>query len=158
MRRVPLENRWVSEKWELAEVRPDTGESPLSRVALGDDAWLWRGLALDLHTSEGEGYYLNLTAPEPCVFVMWRLEEWEGIETARPWVATASYNEAARMMDAGETVETRPMPASVRDWMAPFVEANYRPEPRRKHRRNEKFWHEEAGEASDGQTLKGERR
>ena len=143
MRRVPLQNRWVSEKWELAEVRPDAGAAALSREPLGGDAWLWRGLALDLHPSEGEGYYLNLSAPDPCVFVMWRLEEFEGDETARPWVATASYNEAARMMDGGERVENVPMPPPVHAWLAPWVEANYRPEPRRKHRRNEKFWHED---------------
>ena len=42
-----------------------------------------RGFALDLHPSEAEGYFLNLSAPDPRVFVMWRLEEWQGVETAR---------------------------------------------------------------------------
>ena len=176
MRRVPIRNRWVSEKWELAEVRPeisearpstaevrpdiaevraDTGAAQLSREALGNDAWLWRGLALDLHPSEGEGYYLNLSAPDPCVFVMWRIDEWEGAETARPWVATASYNEASRMMDAGETVDSLPMPLPVREWLSPWLEANYRPEPRRKHRRNEKFSHEEKPDSPGHETVRG---
>ena len=154
MRRVPLQNRWVSEKWELAEVRPDAGAAALSREPQGGDAWLWRGFTLDLHPSEGEGYYLNLSAPDPCVFVMWRLEEWEGAETARPWVATASYNEAARMMDAGERVDNVPMPPPVRAWLEPWLEANYRPEPRRKHRRNEKFGHEDDPRAARRATEK----
>jgi len=154
MRLVPLQNRWVSEKWELAEVRPDTGEPQLSRVPIGAGGWLWRGLTLDLHPSEGEGYYLNMSAPDPRVFVMWRIEEWEGAETARPWVATASYNEAARMMDAGETVDSLPMPLAVRAWLTPWLEANYKPEPRRKHRRNEQFWREEKPGAPQRSTVK----
>jgi hypothetical protein len=84
---------------------------------------------------------------------MWRLEPWAGVETARPWVTTISYHEAARMMDAGETVDSVPMPAEVRAWVEPWVAANYRPEPRRKQRRNESFWREgEAGESSPERT------
>ena len=140
MRRVPIVNRWVSEKWELAGVAPDAGAGEISCTALPDNAWLWRGFTLDLHPSEAEGYYLNMSAPDPRVFVMWRLEEWEGVETARPWVTTASYHEAARMMDGGETVDSVPIPAAVRAWVEPWLAANYKPEPRRKHRRNEDFW------------------
>jgi hypothetical protein len=55
-------------------------------------------------------------------------------------VTTASYHEAARMMDSGETVDSLTMPAAVREWIQPWLEANYKPEPRRKHRRNEDFW------------------
>jgi hypothetical protein len=140
MSRVPIVNRWVSEKWELTGVEPDAGAIEISCTALPGNAWLWRGFTLDLHPSEAEGYYLNLSAPDPRVFVMWRLEEWEGVETARPWVTTASYHEAARMMDGGETVESLTMPAAVHDWIRPWLEVNYKPEPRRKHRRNEDFW------------------
>jgi len=70
MRRVPIVNRWVSEKWELADVAPDAGTSEISCTALADNAWLWRGFTLDLHPSEAEGYYLNLSAPDPRVFVI----------------------------------------------------------------------------------------
>ena len=150
MRRVPLVNRWVSEKWELAEVHPDDGAPAISRLALPGDAWLWRGFALDLHPSEAEGYYLNLVAPDPRVFVMWRLEEWEGEPAARPWVTTASYHEAARMMDGGETVESIAMPDAVREWLVPWLAANYRPEARKKHRRNERFWHEGQDAGAEG--------
>lgn len=144
MRRVPIVNRWVSEKWELAGVAPDAGAAEISCTVLENDAWLWRGFALDLHPSEAEGYYLNLSAPDPRVFVMWRLEDWEGVETARPWVTTASYHEAARMMDGGATVDSLPMPAVVREWVQPWLDANYKPEPRHKKRRNQDFWGDEA--------------
>src|SRR5512144_648895 len=153
MRRVPVANRWISEKWDVAAVAPDARHDAIDCTVQEVDSWLWRGFALDLHPSEAEGYYLNLSAPDPRVFVMWRLEPWEGVETARPWVTTISYHEAARMMDAGETVDSVPMPAEVRAWVEPWVAANYRPEPRRKQRRNESFWREdEAGESSPERT------
>jgi hypothetical protein len=160
MRRVPIVNRWVSEQWELAGVDPDVGAQEISCTALGPNAWLWRGFSLDLHPSEAEGYYLNMSAPDPRVFVMWRLEDWKGVETARPWVTTASYHEAARMMDGGETVDSLPMPAAVRDWIQPWLAANYKPEPRRKHRRNEDFWGDKApgpkvAKATAGEDTKG---
>ena len=150
MRRVPIVNRWISEKWELAEVHPDVGAAEISCTALPDNAWLWRGFALDLHVSEAEGYYLNMREPDPRIFVMWRQEEWEGVETARPWVTTASYHEAARMMDGGATVDSLPMPAVVREWIQPWLDANYKPEPRRKKRRNQDFWGDEAGAPGAG--------
>src|SRR4051794_35370393 len=136
MRRVAVDNRWISEKWELHSVEPDVAVDAISCTPLETetDAWRWRGFTMDLHPSEAEGYHLNLSAPDPRVFVMWRLEEWEGVETARPWVTTASYHEAARMMDAGETVDSVGMPAAVRAWIQPWVDANYKPEPRRKHK------------------------
>jgi hypothetical protein len=141
-RRVALTNRWVTEMWEVAGVSPDESRAEITRESQGVDTWLWRGFALDLHPSEAEGYFLNISAPDPRVFVMWRLEDWDGSPTARPWVTTISYHEAARMMDAGETVDSVPILQSVRDWLAPWLEANYKPEPRRKHRRNETFWRE----------------
>ena len=143
IRRVPLINRWVSEKWELEAVEGDLGDprvEDISCEALTEDRWRWRGFRLDLHPSEAEGYYLNLSAPDPRVFVMWRMEEWQGVQTARPWVVTASYHEAARMMDGGETVESIPIPAAIRAWLTPWLDANYKPEPRKKKQRNQDFW------------------
>ena len=143
IRRVPLINRWVSEKWELEAVEGDLGDprvEDISCEALTEDRWRWRGFRVDLHPSEAEGYYLNLSAPDPRVFVMWRMEEWQGVQTARPWVVTASYHEAARMMDGGETVESIPIPAGIRAWLTPWLDANYKPEPRKKKQRNQDFW------------------
>ena len=158
MRRVPLVNRWVDEKWELARVEVDEGRDgdgtpgPVRAERLAANTWRWSGFTVDLHPSEAEGYWLNLGAPDPRVFVMWRLEEWEGEPCARPWVTTLGYHEAARMMDAGETVESVPIPAVLRDWAAPWVEANYKPEPRRKQKRNERFWRGEGGGTGGGRS------
>jgi hypothetical protein len=154
MERVPLVNRWVSEKWQPAAVLP-AGEpaADLPVVAGAPERvidcaagtqWRFPGHVLELHRSEGEGYYLNITAPQPRVFVMWRPTEEGGEPPVGPVVVTVSYNEAARMMDGGEQVDSVAMPAPVFAWLAPFVEANYRPEPKKKIRRNDPFADAEA--------------
>ena len=72
---------------------------------------------------------------------MWRTRDEEGDSAdgprIRPQLVTVSYNEAARLLDGGEQVDAVPLPAAIRDWMQPFVAEHYRPEPKRKSRRNE---------------------
>lgn len=154
MQRIPLANRWASEKWEPAQVFA-TGEpvtdaewtpAPPELVHRGDDGERWRfaAQAVELHRSEAEGYFLNLSAPEPMVFVMWREFDDKLEPRARPVVVTLSYNEAARMMDGGAQVDGVPLPDELRAWLAPFVAANYKPEPRKKARRNDPFAGERA--------------
>ncbi|MEP7329632.1 MAG: DUF3305 domain-containing protein, partial [Betaproteobacteria bacterium] len=94
---------------------------------------------IELHPSEAEGYFLNLTSETPLVFVMWRMAEEADEPRARPVVVTISYNQAGRSMDGGERVDPVPMPEVIRAWMTPYVEANYKPEPKRKHKRNDPF-------------------
>lgn len=144
--RIPLANRWASEKWQVGYVERD--DSPLEAVLrIADDAngtrWRFSGFGIELHLSESEGYFLNITAPEPKIFVMWRMLEAERVGAdglaARPQLVTVSYNEAARLMDGGETVDAVPLLPEVLAWMQPFVAANYKPEPKRKARRNELY-------------------
>jgi len=145
MRRVPLANRWVSERWEPAAIEPEPSATAAGPVALGDDGggprWRFGGFALELHPSEAEGYFLNISAPEPKVFVMWRMPEGDdaGEPVARPVVVTVSYSQAARMQDGGEQVDALPLPPALHDWMRPYVAEHYKPEPRRKVRRNDPF-------------------
>lgn len=149
--RTPLVNKWVSERWEPLDVQPsldETGADPVpERLADvgGAERWRFCGHALELHRSEGEGYYLNITAPEPKVFVMWRRKDEGGDPPVFPVVVTVSYNEAARMLDGGEQVDAVPLPPAILAWMQPFVAANYTPEPRKKIRRNDPF----AADAAD---------
>ena len=141
MERVPLQNRWASERWQPAAVVPVTampGERPpCERLEGAAPVARWRcgGCEIELHPSEAEGYYLNLTAPEPKVFVLWRMFD-DAEPAARPVVATVSYNEAARFLDGGEQVDGVALPESIAQWMRPFIATHYRPEPRRKSRRN----------------------
>ena len=148
MERVPIVSRWASEKWQPAAVLPagppasDLVVVPDVPVCLADGPegtqWRFPGFALELHRSEAEGYFLNITAPQPSVFVLWRTFD-DGAPVARPVLATVSYHEAARMMDGGEQVDSVAMPVPVYDWIAPFVAEHYKPEPKKKARRNDPF-------------------
>jgi hypothetical protein len=127
MARVNSANRWVSERWETRGVIP--GESaPGSRRVLLDGAHerqiLFGGHAIELRRDEAQGYYLNVTSPSPSAFVMWRMQDNE----ATPLLVTASYDEAARWLDAGEQVDPVPLPPEFVSPIARFAAEHYRPE------------------------------
>ena len=141
MRRVRQNNRWQPWRWELAEViaqEKGFGTEP-RRLRKGEDEerWLHPGLTVELFRDEAEGYYLNATTEAPAWFVLWRMEEAPSVDAepvARPEILTLSYNEAARWLDAQETVEQVPAPTDVIEWMRAFAEEHYVPEPRRRKR------------------------
>jgi hypothetical protein len=146
MQRTPLvANRWVNERWEPSAVLPLAAEAPAASapVRIRDDEtgtqWRFDGHVLELYRSEAEGYHLNLDAPDPKVFVNWRTRDDDGDPPVFPVMVTVSYHEAARMMDGGECVDAVPLPDAVREWMLPFVALHYKPEPKRKVRRNDPF-------------------
>lgn len=141
MRRRRLDNRWQPWRWELQDVVPHEeafGTEP-RRIYADDDEqrWLHPGLTVELFRDEAEGYWLNVTTPAPCWFVLWRLEDEPTVDPepiARPVLVTLSYHEGARWLDAQETVEQVPAPAEVVDWMRAFADEHYVPEPRRRKR------------------------
>ncbi|HYH43439.1 MAG TPA: DUF3305 domain-containing protein [Burkholderiales bacterium] len=134
MQRTVLDNRWASEQWEAKGVvrdQAEAGSAPRVIVERDDmSQMLFPGYRLQLSRDEAEGYYLNLTSPEPKVFVLWRDEE--GV--ARPDRITVSYGEGTRWADSGEQVDGVPIPSELLPWMAAFVDANFRPEPPKKKR------------------------
>lgn len=142
MERIPLVNRWASEKWQPASVVPaaEVGGAPVCEADGPEGArWRFPGVAIELHPSEAEGFFLNVTSDVPVVFVMWRPAE-DGIEpAARPEVVTLSYNQAGRMMDGGERVDPVPMVAAIRARLEAYVAVHYKPEPKRKVKRNDPF-------------------
>lgn len=158
MRKEKIDNPWVSHRWVPKEVLPDfewqEGKSPNSisgrfyEADAGGETWLFTGFELDLFLDEAEGYYLNVSATTPCWFVMWRLEEdidryidpqslslaSSEATIAVPHRICVSYNEAARLLDGGESVDTIPMAQEYALWLQDFVNANYRPEPKKRHK------------------------
>jgi Protein of unknown function (DUF3305) len=144
MQRTPLANRWVDERWDAiaVEVVEESAEST-ERIedSLASTRWRCAGHFVELHPVETEGYYLNASASEPKVFVLWRMAEPEdrAEPRARPLIVTLSYGEAARFLDAGEQVDAVPIPAVLLAALQSFVAAHYRPEPRKKAKRNELY-------------------
>ena len=160
MRKQFIENPWISYRWAPQEVLPDFGqftnligeENKIIGQFLGRDdqgeSWLFTGYELNLFPDESEGYYLNLSATQPCWFVMWRLEEdieryidsrsLELVQSetsiAVPHRISVSYNEAGRLLDGGESVDNIPLSEEHASWLQEYVNANYRPEPKKRHR------------------------
>ena len=160
MRKQNIDNPWISYRWAPQEVLPDFGqfrsqESEPSKITgqfLGRDAegesWLFTGFELNLFPDEAEGYYLNVSATTPAWFVMWRLEEDieryiddQSIALAKsettiavPHRICVSYNEAARLLDGGEQVDQYPIDPLIFASVKQFVDENYRPEVKKRHR------------------------
>jgi hypothetical protein len=138
MQRRRLDNRWQSHQWRPLEIVADVGLPPGLHCLRDDDAdsrWLHTGFDVALYSDEGEGYHLNIDAAVPCWFIMWRMDERDGAEFALPKSVTLSYNEAARLMDGGEQVDTLPLSQDMIDRVAAFAAEHYRPEAKRKRRK-----------------------
>ena len=139
MQRKPLASRWQPYQWSPLEVliEPDFPAGPPQMLRGGEEEmhWLFSGFELRLYSDEAEGYFLNIDTGAPCWFIMSRLEQVNGLEVAVPRFVTLSYNEAARLMDGGEQVDTLPAPDWIGDHLKQFVQEWYRPEPKRKRRK-----------------------
>jgi hypothetical protein len=160
MRREPVTgamSRWQSWRWVLADVLP-AGEpvdvpvhapqpvaaagqevQPLPGAVAVDGAryWLFTGLSVTLFRDDAEGYFLNLNSPQPCFWVFWRADEehlLDGEPMAVPQIATLSYHDAGRWLDAQEKVDQVPAPPEVVDWLQAFVAEHHQIEPKRRKR------------------------
>jgi hypothetical protein len=129
MQRRAAQSRWADYVWEPLRIEADPGGA-VRRIEsdAGAERWLHPGLRIVLHRDEGEGYYLNCTAPEPKVFVLWRMEE----DRALPMEVTASSEEASRWLDAGHSIDGVPMGAEIFAWVGAWVEQNYKPQPKKR--------------------------
>lgn len=133
LERQPVASPWATHEWHALSVIPDVEGEP--RVILDRDGVLQKvfpGHSVTLYRDEAEGYYLNVSSDQPCVFVSLRTAEEGG--DPEPFQVTASYNEAARWMDGGERVDNAAIDLPFAAWIGEWVEANYRPEPRERIR------------------------
>jgi hypothetical protein len=138
MQRVLLNNRWQPYQWRPMEVVGEELAESAMRCLRDDESdtrWLFAGFDIRLFSDEAEGYFLNITSPLPCWFIMWRIEEIDGTELAVPKAVTLSYNEAARLMDGGEQVDTLPVSGAIIERLSTFVQTYYQPEPKRKRKK-----------------------
>jgi hypothetical protein len=132
MQRRAIDNRWQSEAWEATGILPDypAGEPRVLVDAPALTQVLHPGFDIVLQRSEAEGYFHNVSADDPNVFVLWRMEG----NRATPHYVTVSYDEASRWMDGGAQVDAVAMPAAMRAWLVGFVAEHYRPEPKKRLR------------------------
>jgi len=130
-------SEWEAWRFTIADVVLDEGHFGDRPRLLRDDGRstlsLHPGLPVTLHADEGEGYYLNLSSGGPVWFVMWRIDD-EDPSRAWPERVTLSYNEAGRLLDAQERVDTVPLPAELCAWLQAYTDEHYRPEPKQRRR------------------------
>ncbi|HYG54513.1 MAG TPA: DUF3305 domain-containing protein [Burkholderiales bacterium] len=131
MQRRAVQSRWADCVWEPSGVLPGYAGESQPRV-LRDDAqlaqWLHPGFTLVLHKDEAEGYYMNVSARDPRVFILWRMDE----DRALPLEVTVSSDEAGRWLDGGHSVDGVAMPPEIFAWVGEYVEHNYRPQPKKR--------------------------
>jgi len=123
LERVALDNPWADHVWRLRTVGPAGTMDAGATLCLDD-------LELRLHPDEAENYLINLATLVPRLFAVWRLED----DMPAVVMVTASYGEAARMLDAGLNVEGVPLPDDLRGWIEDFARHHYQPpekQPRR---------------------------
>lgn len=139
MQRLAIASRWQLHQWSTLAVLYEHACPPMPPECLladaGDTRWCFSGLEVRLHSDEAEGYFLNCSAASPCWFVMSRPETLAGEEGMVPHRVTLSYNEAARLMDGGERVDTVLLPAPILERLQAFVDAYYRPEEKRRRKK-----------------------
>jgi hypothetical protein len=130
MQKRAVDHPWASEAWSAVGVVPDRGDlppmQPLSRTQ-SCEYYVVSGLRLELYPDENDGYFENCVAPEPKIFVMWRMQD----ERAMPVLASVSYGEGTRMLDSGEHADGVPMPGEIHAWLAHYLQQHYQPRRRR---------------------------
>lgn len=126
MQRRVIAHRWADEAWSAVAVMADRGDRPAMQPLTeggGRESYLVCGLELQLYPDENEGYFENWIAPEPKVFVMWRMLDGR----AMPLRASVSYAEGTRMFDCGESADGVAMPAEIHSWLAAYLREHYQP-------------------------------
>jgi hypothetical protein len=98
---------------------------------------LHTGFEVGLFRDDAEGYYLNATSPQPCWFVLWRMEEEAALAeepVAVPVMVSLSYHDAGRWLDAQESVDQVPAPHEVLAWMSEFAQSHWVAEGKKRQR------------------------
>jgi hypothetical protein len=140
MQRRQPSHPWAEPTWEAvavlaqpaAQPAPDAAPSILLRRQSGDaEICLTSGLALELFPDENDGYFENWVAPQPKVFLMWRVQQDDPV----PVIASVSYAEGTRMLDSGEAAGGVAMPPDIHAWLGEYLRAHYTPpaQGRRRH-------------------------
>ena len=139
---VPVSgNRWISQRWEVVGLTLEPAAE-----ASAPETWIPRECPpLQLHGDEAEGYLLNVEAAEPSLFLLVR----SGVENGEeprdeapdgpPQIAavSVSFNEAARWIDGGATVERLPLPIGWAEAVEAYARAHLKPpeekQPKRRY-------------------------
>ena len=127
-------NRWIDHRWEMVGLTLTAGAD-----VAGADHVPRACPPLELHSDESEGYLQNVLADEPSLFFMLCPDEAAQAagEDGPPLVSavSASFQEAARWLDGGATVERLPLPAGWKEAIERYGRANLKPPDEKRPKR-----------------------
>jgi len=133
--------KWQTWRWVLDDVTPQEESFGHLPKCLRDGEegalWLFPHFNVELFPDDAEGYLLNVTSPDPCFFVMWRMQEQSSLSQeplAVPERVSLSYHDAGRWLDAQETIEQVPAAAEIVQWVREFAQFHFTPEVKRRQR------------------------
>lgn len=119
---------WDQARWRPEAVSVDRADAGAQVCAVTADSRLLRGVALQLYPDENDGYFENWAAPEPKVFLLWRVESGEPAIVS----ASVSYGEGTRMLDSGDQADGIGMPSDIHAWLGSYLLRHYEPPARGK--------------------------
>jgi len=140
-RRLTRSGRWTAPRWELAGVLPGESDANGERVLLTDSdgvqRYLWSGLCLELFKDGAEGYWYNLLADTPYLFVVCSIDDSGSGDEIDSILVTVNQDEATGHMESDDLVLSIPMPAELCDQVERFVVENYVPATKKKRKRRD---------------------
>jgi hypothetical protein len=144
LRREISRSGWTRVHWEgVAVLEGERFAAGLARRELlhsgpEGDQYLWDGLRLELYRDAAETYWFNLTGAKPSLFII--CSEEEGGELL-PVSVTADHDQSTSAVEADYKVFSVPIPAAVLAQIEEFVMTHFKPEVRRKRKRED--WSDE---------------
>ena len=137
---IDTTKKWVLPHWNLFAIV--TGEhlhQQDQKVLIHEDEmrsrFYWGGMKLQLFKDGSEGYWYNLLSKTPFLFVICDGEE--GDREVEPGLITANQDEATGYMESDRMVLSIAMPAEIRDVLEKYVISHYRPEQKKKRKRQD---------------------
>ena len=138
-----IDNPWVDYEWvAVAVVDVGPGETGWRDLEEGDGwkRYLVSGFKVSLYSGETEGYMVNLTQPQPFVYVVLRPGEELEDHDVEPFALTVCPYEAMRYAESGdEIVEGVGMPPDVAAWVSTFVDKHHIDQPFKKRKRDKGY-------------------
>ncbi|MEQ8665836.1 MAG: DUF3305 domain-containing protein [Rhodospirillales bacterium] len=135
-----IDNPWIDYEWRPVAVVDDGPGAPGWRDLEEGDGWkryLVTGFKVSLYSGETEGYKVNLSQPQPFVYVVLRPGEEREDHDVEPFALTVCPYEAMRYAESGdEIVEGVAMPSGVEAWVASFTDKYHVEQPFKKRKRD----------------------
>ena len=128
MRWRPASSVWDQARWKPEAVSADRADGNAAIRVVTPDSRLLRGVMLQLYPDENDGYFENWAAPEPKVFLLWRVDSGEPAIVS----ASVSYGEGTRMLDSGDQADGIGMPPDIHAWLGMYLLRHYEPPARGK--------------------------